>query len=402
MAEQGACYICLDDSQEESPFVTPNPCKCKGTIRIHETCLEQVMNHRRNCGICKTIYARFVDGLATIQEKKMIGIGYELLINYTIDTNWVKQGIETHFRKRIAHFNMGGIFIDEDPVLVKKVPYKDGLIHGLVKQLDIINPMVPRSECIIRQSIPYVEGKIHGLRSMTYIDTIAVVPYVDGKEHGQARYTFMNGRLAQSAQYVEGLIVGKVVAYYEDGSRRSEKYFNEQGQLHGLEQYWLPTGILKAETNYQNGRRHGLMKEYFANGTLRTETNFKRGLKDGLYRKYNEASICVEEINYDLGLMVGIYKSWYDNGSPLCEAEYINGIRFGYLKTWHENGVQASEVEYINNKRYGAYSEWDEAGNLISVQTYDEDPYEEEEEEPEEDEEDNEELFEDTDEEDEE
>jgi antitoxin component YwqK of YwqJK toxin-antitoxin module len=377
----GACYICLDESQSESPFVNPNPCKCKGTIRIHESCLTQVMDYRKYCGICKTIYARFVDGLATIKEKRFLGIGYELLIEYTIDTNWKKQGLENHYRKRVQYMDINGQLVNPEPVLVKTIPYKDGVIHGILEQLDIVNPIIPRSECIIRQKIPYVNGKVHGLRSVVYSDTIAIIPYLDGLEHGKAIYSFMNGRLAQSANYVNGTIIGQVKSFYEDGSIRSEKHFNDRGQLNGIEKYWSEDGFLRSETIYINGKREGLMKEYFVNGQIKAEINFKSSVKHGLCSKYNLIGVKVEEINYDMGLMTGIYKTWYDDGMPLCEAEYINGLRFGYYKTWHENGMLASETEYINNKRYGVFTEWDNAGNVISVVTYDEDPFEEEEEE---------------------
>lgn len=374
----GACYICLDESQTDSPFVTPNPCKCRGTIRIHDTCLTQVMHYRRYCGICKTIYARFINGFAQMKERKMLGIGYELLIEYTIDTNWKKQGVEKQYRKRVQYFNADGQLVNSEPVLVKTIPYKNGVIHGTVEQLDIINPIIPREDATIRQKIPYIDGKIDGLRSIVYNDTIAIIPYVNGVEHGNARYSFMNGRLAQSVNYVNGLIVGEVKSYYEDGAQRSIKNFNEYGKLHGNEKYWLQNGILQSETNYLNGKRDGLMTEYYSNGQVKIETNFRSGIKDGLCCKYNMSGTKIEEINYTLGLINGIYKSWYDNGVPMCEVEYIDGLRFGYSKTWHENGIQSSEVEYINDRRYGLYTQWDFNGGLLVESTYDEDPYREE------------------------
>lgn len=59
------CYICFGDSSEE-PFMDPNPCICKGTIKIHESCYETIVMNTYNtiicktCGICKTPYTKKV------------------------------------------------------------------------------------------------------------------------------------------------------------------------------------------------------------------------------------------------------------------------------------------------------------------------------------------------------
>ncbi len=56
MSEEDKCYICYEEQSEENKFVDPNPCNCRGTIKIHNTCFDTLTKEYDTCGICKTKY----------------------------------------------------------------------------------------------------------------------------------------------------------------------------------------------------------------------------------------------------------------------------------------------------------------------------------------------------------
>jgi len=51
--EKDKCYLCYEEATEERQFVDPNPCDCKGTIKLHSSCAQELINNSESCGICK-------------------------------------------------------------------------------------------------------------------------------------------------------------------------------------------------------------------------------------------------------------------------------------------------------------------------------------------------------------
>ncbi len=49
------CYICYETATEVSPFIV-NPCKCKGSMKIHEHCYERIRTNDMFNGKCPTCY----------------------------------------------------------------------------------------------------------------------------------------------------------------------------------------------------------------------------------------------------------------------------------------------------------------------------------------------------------
>jgi E3 ubiquitin-protein ligase DOA10 len=48
------CYLCHDEATDERQFIDPNPCACKGTLRLHKSCAKELMNNYKSCSICKS------------------------------------------------------------------------------------------------------------------------------------------------------------------------------------------------------------------------------------------------------------------------------------------------------------------------------------------------------------
>jgi hypothetical protein len=52
--EQDTCYLCYEEQLEENKFLDPNPCNCRGTIKIHNTCFNTLTTIYDSCCICMT------------------------------------------------------------------------------------------------------------------------------------------------------------------------------------------------------------------------------------------------------------------------------------------------------------------------------------------------------------
>ena len=83
MAE--SCYICQDDEDKSLYLQDPSPCMCKGSIKIHKTCFENIIKTTHHCSICKTKYNHNYlptrDGLELITEVQADGSIVEYTVN---------------------------------------------------------------------------------------------------------------------------------------------------------------------------------------------------------------------------------------------------------------------------------------------------------------------------------
>jgi antitoxin component YwqK of YwqJK toxin-antitoxin module len=117
MEEQILCYICFDKETEQNPYANnPRPCSCKGSIKIHRSCLDIILDNCRICTICKNRYNK---------EYLPTKDGREVIINrndrgeieeYTVNERGEKHGSYT--------------FKDEYGQTLVYHSYIDGLMEG--------------------------------------------------------------------------------------------------------------------------------------------------------------------------------------------------------------------------------------------------------------------------------
>jgi len=93
MTDTLQCYICFESETPSNIFAKdPKPCICKGSIEIHEKCLQNVVKNSHNCSICKSRYnLKYLptkDGKELIIEASNDGG----VIEYTVDEQGEKHG----------------------------------------------------------------------------------------------------------------------------------------------------------------------------------------------------------------------------------------------------------------------------------------------------------------------
>ncbi len=168
--EQDKCYICYEEQSEENRFVDPNPCNCRGTIKIHVTCFDTLTTTYDTCGVCKTKYLqngykKYYDPDGHLREEG-------LLVN----------GLKTGLWKTWTIWHT-------DNQLYEKVNYIDGKRNGLYQRLYSNGQLMCQCN--------YVDGMIHGLYQSWYINCQLElkVNYVNGQINGLYQFWYSNGQL---------------------------------------------------------------------------------------------------------------------------------------------------------------------------------------------------------------
>lgn len=51
------CYVCYEPASSSNPFLFSTPCQCKGSIKLHNSCLKKMIETcGDSCSICKSKY----------------------------------------------------------------------------------------------------------------------------------------------------------------------------------------------------------------------------------------------------------------------------------------------------------------------------------------------------------
>jgi antitoxin component YwqK of YwqJK toxin-antitoxin module len=174
MKDSYLCYICYDHEKEDDLFATePSPCTCKGSLVIHQKCLNNIIKTSRVCSICKTRYN----------------------INY--------------------------------------LPQKDG--KELVME---ITNLGHRVEYTVNEH---------------------------GEKHGTYTVKNMDGQTILLHSYINGLMDGPFVEYYDNGQIKSICKC-KNNKIDGEYCEWYRNGIIKEESIYKNGKKHGACVEWTMKG----------------------------------------------------------------------------------------------------------------------------------------
>lgn len=255
---QERCYICMTDEGEEA-FVDPKPCKCKGSIKIHSSCLEEVKRFSPFCSICKQMYCNpGPDGLIT--NRKMIRGMIQI---WKVDIYGRLQGsLKRYISERLCELDIPSF----------EISYKDGIPVGEMKYYWIEMDQHEGHWFYIKalKSIDhFVDGVINGDSYLYYRLT---------PEEIRAKFSEMALQYAEEPKdyilTVEDMQVQKKTTYVNSRKNGlSIKYYGSgSGQQEG--QIWKTA-------EYRGGLKEGTVKTYGLNGKLKNEEHYVNGMKEG-------------------------------------------------------------------------------------------------------------------------
>jgi antitoxin component YwqK of YwqJK toxin-antitoxin module len=284
-AKQDTCYLCLGESSLEDAFIDPHPCNCKGSIRLHKSCFEELFKTSKSCGICKT---RYKDRFTGIRQSHVY-YSYGPIL----EASYVEGVLEGPYKL----FDYGK--------LVEEGTYVAAMKEGICKKY--------RCDGSLEEEITYRANKKHGpqikhhpsgnqVQEIFWNEDVRDGPtrkYVYGTEwHLQeeflydknkltvVRQFYQNGQMKSEKHYTEDHLHGPYIIYSEHGTIKEEGYF-ENDSLNGTYKLYAADGSLSEEREYVNGILHGSYKIYH-HGKLKTEYNYMRGIRLASYIIFDE------------------------------------------------------------------------------------------------------------------
>ena len=140
-------------------------------------------------------------------------------------------------------------------------------------------------------------------------DVIAYRPYVDDQANAWVKFT---GN-------------GKIVINYPNSDTRAfeEEYVN--GQIHGVDRLYYPTGQLYSEYHYTHGDLNGDYTVYFPNGKIMEKGSYKDDEYNGTTQMFGEDGLLSRSLEYRLGYRHG-KAILYKEGTIQKEINYWNGV----------------------------------------------------------------------------
>jgi antitoxin component YwqK of YwqJK toxin-antitoxin module len=198
--EVDKCYICHGPETYSMPFMDPNPCSCKGSMKIHNCCLFPIIDRNDECSICKSSYV-LIDG-----PNKWFYDNGAIRMEGTIKNN-MDQGTRNYF-------------------------YKDGSKRAEEFCID----SKKNGHCKY-----YKEGGI--LSSDEF--------YELGKRIGHSKFYFPDGRIWAEEFHVNGLKEGLSKFRYSNGNLQCEENF-KNGKREGLSTFYHECGLVHCEIYYEN------------------------------------------------------------------------------------------------------------------------------------------------------
>lgn len=196
--------------------------------------------------------------------------------------------------------------------------------------------------------------------------------YVDGELNGENRVFYDNGKQKVVAIYKDDNLDGEYLYYSKNGALLQKKYF-KNGKLHGMFKSFHNVGeeLIESEAEYINGNLEDKYKEYFPTGKLRSEITFKNGKAEGQETKYYLNGVLEMDLNSKNGFVDGYYKLFHSNGSPKEVGQTSEGNYIGHWQTFYSNGNLKSDFNNdAKGQTDGEYKYYDIDGKLHYIFEY--------------------------------
>ncbi len=168
--------------------------------------------------------------------------------------------------------------------------------------------------------------------------------YIDGNKNGPAPLNSKNGTLKYTRHYEFGTLVAYSALNEAGELIKEEPLTGGTGSINAF----YPNGKPSMEVHYLEGVLHGKYVEYFENGNIEDDTQMYYGDNHGLAKYYYENGQMKSFYTYIHGFLQGEYKRYHSNGNLKEEGIYLNHEKNGIIKKYDESGMLIRTEEYFN------------------------------------------------------
>ena len=302
-AKQDTCYLCLFEGSEENTFIDPHPCNCKGSIRLHKNCFQEILKTSESCGICKTRYRDRFTGIKRSPLSKLVYINGVLVDD--------------------------GLFYTS---LMLEASYVDGILEGPYKIFD-------------------------------YGNLVEEGTYVAAMKEGICKKYRRDGSLEEEITYRANKKHGPQIKHHPSGKEVEEIFWNEDVRDGPTRKYVYGTEWHLQEESLYDKNKLTVIRQFYQNGQMKSEKHYTEDRLYGPYIIYSEHGTIKEEGYFENDSLNGTYKLYAADGSLSEEREYVNGILNGPYKMY-DHGKLKTEYNYIKGLRLASYKIFDESGKM--------------------------------------
>jgi uncharacterized protein len=175
-----------------------------------------------------------------------------------------------------------------------------------------------------------------------------------GKRHGVAERFYMDGALAERANFYEGAMHGiRLTLTTEGDTSEYGNYTNNVRDGHFIRKEAVAIPDLTADVKlfniegvYKNGKMDGAFILMHSNGTVAAKENYSNDRLYGERKLYNENGVLVFTCNYIMNRKNGVEKIYYNNGTLRQLSNYANGVIEGKQQIFFESGKLSEEISY--------------------------------------------------------
>ncbi|WP_139957870.1 toxin-antitoxin system YwqK family antitoxin [Flavicella sediminum] len=139
----------------------------------------------------------------------------------------------------------------------------------------------------IKNRLVYYNNKIFSGEIVSFYDSKKTKQklscfYVEGAKHGQEKKWYKDGAIQTLRFYTNNIKTGKHQGWWENGQKKFEFIFNDEGQYAGVLKEWYQNGIPYRVFNYKNGREEGSQKMWKSDGAIKANYVVANGERFGL------------------------------------------------------------------------------------------------------------------------
>ena len=184
----------------------------------------------------------------------------------------------------------------------------------------------------------------------------------------------------------DGKKTDKWMVWYNDGTKKQEGTFNDDGRRDGLWTYWDKSNGKeykgKVEVSFEDGGVIGTMIYegggflWYPNNEIKSYNSYKNGTLDGLFTRWRVNGVKEREGSFKDGKKNGKWTEWYDNGQKIYEGNYKGLDKWGdpqldgLYTGWYDNGQKRSYGTYNVGEKDGKWTYWYKNGQKMDEEIY--------------------------------
>ncbi len=192
----------------------------------------------------------------------------------------------------------------------------------------------------------------------------------ENNKDGTWKYFYDNGVLQSLETDSNGVLTDTLKIFHENGTVKGLLPYNRNGLRNGTVQYFFNCGDIRETTPYRNGLREGTSRLYYAGNKPAAEMHYVHDTLDGPYRTYYTPGNKHEIYKYTNGKIEGTYLEYYSTGMLKEKGNYAEGKKEGAWTGFYEDGSKEYEGKLTSGKRKGDWITYYRNGRRESVIHY--------------------------------